>query len=59
MKDDKIPAFFWLKDGWNALVDNFHRVLPVVLAFQILAVLPPLLIWTLLLIASLCRLRCG
>ncbi len=39
------PAFVWMKDGWDACLDNLHRIFPAVLAFQALAVLPAILIW--------------
>jgi hypothetical protein len=45
MNDNGVPTFIWMKEGWNALLDNFHRILPAVLAFQLLAVMPSLLIW--------------
>jgi hypothetical protein len=34
-----------MKEGWDAFLDNFHRILPAVLAFQAVAVMPSLLIW--------------
>ena len=34
-----------MKEGWDACLDNFHSVLPAVLAFQVIAVMPSLMIW--------------
>jgi len=45
MKNDGILTFVWMKDGWNSLLDNLHNILPAMLAFQVLAVAPSLLIW--------------
>ena len=45
MKDDRTLAFIWMKEGWNSTLDNFAGIMPAVLAFQIIAVLPSLLIW--------------
>lgn len=45
MSQDGPPAFVWMKEGWDACLDNFPRLLPVVLAFQVAAVMPALLIW--------------
>lgn len=38
-------ALIWMKEGWDYCLDNFHRVLPAVIAYQVLAVMPALLIW--------------
>jgi hypothetical protein len=45
MRNEGPTAFIWMKEGWDALLDNFHRILPAVLAFQVVAVMPSLLIW--------------
>jgi hypothetical protein len=45
MNDDKNLIFFWMKESWDAVLDNIHRILPAVLAFEIMAVMPALLIW--------------
>ena len=45
MKDDRMLTFSWMKDGWDATLDNIHYILPAVVAFEILAVMPPLMIW--------------
>jgi len=45
MKDDRMLTFSWMKDGWDAILDNLHHILPAVVAFEILAVMPPLMIW--------------
>ena len=34
-----------MKEGWDSCLDNILCILPAVLAFQIIAVLPSLLIW--------------
>ena len=38
-------AFIWMKESWNACLDNFHRIFPAVIAFQAIAVMPSMLIW--------------
>jgi len=45
MKDDRMLTFSWMKEGWDGLLDHLHHILPAVLAFEILAVMPALLIW--------------
>ncbi|OGS08317.1 MAG: hypothetical protein A2270_10830 [Elusimicrobia bacterium RIFOXYA12_FULL_51_18] len=45
MKDDRMLTFSWMKDGWDATLDNLHYILPAVLAFEVLAVMPALLLW--------------
>ncbi len=45
MRNEGPTAFIWMKEGWDAFLDNFHRILPAVLAFQVVAVMPSLLIW--------------
>lgn len=35
----------WLKEGWDSYLDNFKSIMPAVIAFQVLATLPTLLIW--------------
>ncbi len=34
-----------MKEGWDSCLDNFQSVLPAVLAFQVVAVMPSLMIW--------------
>ncbi|MEI7481047.1 MAG: hypothetical protein WCK75_01715 [Elusimicrobiota bacterium] len=45
MKDDRTITFIWMKTSWDFCLDNYLCILPAVLAFQIIAVMPSLLIW--------------
>ena len=45
MNNNRALTFIWMKGSWDSFLDNFLYILPAVLAFEIIAVLPSLLIW--------------
>ena len=45
MDNKRTLTSVWMKEGWDCCMDNFLSVLPAVLAFQVVAVMPSLMIW--------------